>query len=226
MAKKKITTIVNFILDESGSMNAIKKQTIDGFNEYINGLKKQKANVLFTLTTFETGRIEQKFIAKPIKEVEPLTDKTYNPGGGTPLYDAAVTTMEKVAAEVEKMEETPAVLVVMMTDGEENASTEYDEHCLKDLIQELEKKGNYTFVYMGANQDAWANAQKFGISKGNTYSWDATPMGAINSMQDLTRGTKIYASAMASNYAKGEGMTTLDFADMMKGGVDKNDTQS
>lgn len=220
MTKKKnqVTTIVNFILDKSGSMNAIKPATISGFNEYINGLKNQDGNFLFSLTLFDSMDIETRYVNKPINEIEPLTDKTYQPNAGTPLYDAVISTVEKVSAEVEKMKDEPAVLVVIMTDGEENSSTKHDEKCLKDLIHRLEHKGNFTFVYMGANQDAWANAAKFGIDAGNTYSWMSTSDGATRSFKDLSRGTQVYAASMQSNNSKGLAMASTDFASMMSGG--------
>ena len=195
--KNKLPTIISFILDRSGSMETIRKNVISGFNEYINGLKKskEKKNILFSLTTFDTIGIERLYVVEPILKVEPLSNRNYQPRAGTPLYDAAVNTIEDLA---EKVEEGQPVLVVIMTDGEENSSVEHNEGCFKDLVEQLKARGNWTFVFMGANQDAWANAAKFGMDLGNTMQWASTSAGTAKAFRGLAQSSVNYVAMMAS----------------------------
>lgn len=215
---KKLTTISSFILDRSGSMEFIQEATISGFNEYIHGLKKTaKGKMLFSLTTFDDISIDKIYDNVPIKGVEGLTEKTFEPRGGTPLYDAVVDTVEKLAEEVDKMEIKPAVVVSIMTDGEENSSRKHDASCLKDLIKKLEKQGNWTFVYLGANQDSWAIAQSFGIKKGNIANWQATPTGTRGAYAAMGASMGNYVNTMSLNASKGIALnSTAFFADNQK----------
>jgi len=83
-------TIVNFILDKSGSMEDQRDATISGFNEYITTLKKKtKGKVLFSLTLFHTNFI-RKYVATPLNKIKKLTRRSYNPDGMTALYDDVV----------------------------------------------------------------------------------------------------------------------------------------
>jgi Mg-chelatase subunit ChlD len=213
VSRKEPTTIVNFILDKSGSMNSVLDATISGFNEYLGGLQRKKDKILFSLTLFDTSDTETPYLLKPIRQVKPLTKKTYIPSGGTPLYDAVVETIEKVASQVKEMAEKPIVLTVIMTDGEENSSVKHNEKCLKDLVEKLQKEGNWTFVFMGANQDAWSTASGFGFMKGNTLSYLSTSRGTNQVFMALSNSTTQFVSAKA--------MSTADF---FAGGEKKDDS--
>lgn len=215
-------TIVNFILDKSGSMASIEKDVIGGFNSYIKELKegKNSKDILFTLTLFDTVSIDTPYLLTPIKDVQPLNSKTYRPNGGTPLYDAAVETIENIADRVDEMKGRKAVVVTIMTDGEENSSVKHDQDCLKDLIEKLEKRGNWTFTFMGANQDAWNTANKFGIAAGNTMSWEASSLGSTNALRSLAQNTVMYAMSAGGGGAGGTKAFFSGSSDMNK---DSND---
>jgi hypothetical protein len=109
----------------------------------------------------------------------------------TPLYDAVVETVEKLATTVNK--DQPA-LVVIMTDGQENSSTLHDQDCLKDLIGKLKEKNNWTFTFMGANQDSWATAMNLGIDRGNIMNWSATSKGSSVAFANLATASINYMS--------------------------------
>ncbi|NIP23783.1 MAG: VWA domain-containing protein, partial [Phycisphaerae bacterium] len=119
MAKKKY---VSFILDETGSMLSVKDQTISGYNEYLDTLKQEK-DVLFTLTKFNSAKVEVVYDAVKIKDVELLTADTYHPTATTPLYDAIGTTITSL--EKATKNKKGKKLVVIQTDGLENASKEF-----------------------------------------------------------------------------------------------------
>lgn len=198
MMKKKtnqITTVVSFILDESGSMGSIVDSVITGFNEYVQGLKSRKEEVLFSFTKFDSDHVEIVEDMEQVKNVAPLTLATYRPGAATPLYDAVVETVEKLK---EKVNDKQAIIVAIMTDGLENASQKHNQKCLQDLIHNLEHKGNWTFVFMGANQDSWAVAQNFGISQGNIMDWQATHRGTTNAFYAMANSTMDYAGEVVT----------------------------
>ncbi len=180
---------VSFILDKSGSMDSVKSATISGFNEYIGTLKKDReVEYDLLLTLFDTDIIE--FERSPISNIVDLTDKTYQPNGGTALYDAAVSTIK----DAEKVN-SGKNLVVIMTDGGENASKEYNEKDLKSLIERLEKTGKWTFVFLGANQDSYATAARFGVSAMNITNFNATTAGVGATMRAVAHNTVAYASS-------------------------------
>ncbi len=188
--QKKTKTLVNFILDKSGSMESVRSATISGFNEYLQTLQKdQKSKYEFSLTLFDT-EIYQKWSADPIEKVKKLDLESYNPSGGTALYDAVCRTIKEAEG---KVKENQKVLTVIMTDGQENSSREYTEVQMKEMISRLEKEGNWTFVYLGANQDSYATAQKFGINTQNTTNFNATSRGVHASMSTVAVNTVAFA---------------------------------
>ncbi len=192
-ASPKTETLVNFILDKSGSMESVKSATISGFNEYIQSLKKDGNKYSFSLTLFDT-MVESPYINEDIKDVKNLDNETYKPDGGTALYDAVCTTIRKV-----NEKKGQKVINIIMTDGEENSSKEYTQDEMKSLIKEREAKGNWTFVYLGANQDSYAAAQKFGFSKMNVSNYQNNNKGVAMAMNVLAGNTSMYASSSELN---------------------------
>lgn len=168
-------TKIVFLLDESGSMNSIKDQTVSGFNEYVDTVKKE-TEVTMTLTKFNSAGVKVEYVNKPIKDVPHLTDSTFKPDALTPLYDALGKTISQLDEDLEKEKEEYRVLFIVMTDGEENQSREYDKDKIVKLI--TKKEDDWTFVYLGADQDAWLEASKFGISSaGSTMSYSSKETG-------------------------------------------------
>lgn len=191
------TTHVFAILDMSGSMSGLEKDTIGGYNSFIKKLKGEKIRV--TLTCFDTVN-EIPYSDLPIKEVPELDEKVYSPRGGTALVDAVCQTINQNKGKVKKGDKA---LVLIITDGEENSSREYSTVQMKKLISGLEEKGNWTFTYLGANQDAFAVAQRFGMRKGNVSVYQATE-----------RGTGVAFASMSVNtqsFARGDSMNLGDF---------------
>lgn len=188
MAKNK--TIVSFILDKSGSMGSVREATISGFNEYVGTLKRDgKSHYEFTLTLFDT-EVTMPVKGASIKKVPDLVASEYVPDGMTALYDAVCRTIKKV-----KAYKGDKVLCVIMTDGQENSSKEYTQDTMKALIKEKEKEGNWTFVFLGANQDSYANAQQFGMKTMNVSNYNATPDGIKKAMRSVASNTVAYAAS-------------------------------
>jgi hypothetical protein len=190
-------THVFCILDKSGSMGFIEKATIDGYNDYIGGLKKTKG-ALFHLTLFDTV-VDQRIKGVNIKDVAKLDKDGYRPDGMTALYDAVCETLAEAK---DKVGEKDKALVVIITDGQENSSREYTEKNMARLVEELQSKGNWTFTYLGANQDAWATASQWGFKSGNVATFNATSAGATAAFSAM--------SASSVNYVNTRSMSATD----------------
>lgn len=211
--KKETVTLINFLLDKSGSMNEVLDSTISGFNEYLDSQKSAEGRTLFSLTTFNTqgaasqASIQSVYVGKPVAEVPALTRQSYVPGGMTPLYDAIGETLARVEDRIEGSEEKPdVVLFVIMTDGLENKSREYTAASIKPLIERAEKELGWTFVFLGANQNVWAAGATLGISKGNVLDYTASyRSGDVQDTFDvLSRGTERLRSVACMAAASGD----------------------
>jgi uncharacterized protein YegL len=195
MSKGKAETLVVFVLDKSGSMSSVEAATRSGFNEYIGTLKKDKqSKYAFSLTLFDT-EVTKRYTNVRLAEVEDLDSKNYRPDGMTALYDAVMQTVNETAKSVT---DDQKILCVIMTDGEENSSKEYTDKDLKQRIKELEGK-NWSFVFLGANQDSWAVGQKFGLARGNVVNFVASDAGVAKSFATVARSTSMYACSADLN---------------------------
>lgn len=178
-AKKENKTLVSFVLDETGSMQTCKQATISGFNEYVESLSRKTKGTVFQLTRFNSEKVDTSKPV-PIGDAEKLTDKNYQPDHNTPLYDAIGKTINALGSPRER------VLFVIMTDGEENSSQEFTRDSIFKLIKEKEKE-NWSFVFLGANQDSWETGRSIGLAKGNTANFDTKNMkGAMSSLAGQT----------------------------------------
>ncbi len=190
------TTFVSFLLDETGSMESIKDDTIGGFNEYVNTLAKSGGDILFSLVSFNSSRTEKRYVAEPIADVAPLTEGDYTPAAGTPLIDAAVKIIKATDEAVARRGDQPNVVIVIQTDGQENVSVEYDRRDLAALVKEKEAAG-WEFVFLGAGLDAFEAAGAAGmvLSAGRVMSYgrDRSPAAfkqvAMNIAEFSARGT-------------------------------------
>ncbi|MDX1394926.1 MAG: hypothetical protein R3195_11055 [Gemmatimonadota bacterium] len=156
------TTFVSFLLDETGSMESIKDDTIGGFNEYVKTLQGSGGDILFSLVSFNSSRTEKRHVADPIGEVRPLTAADYRPHAMTPLIDASVKLIKATDEAVARRGDDPNVVIVLQTDGQENVSVEYTRKDLALLVKEKETAG-WEFVFLGAGLDAFDAAHRAGL---------------------------------------------------------------
>lgn len=181
-------TLVNVVLDKSGSMGSCVTDTIGGFNTYKNELKKdKKSKYLFSLTLFDTS-YENRHVTVSLDAVPDLTLSTYVPGGMTALYDAIGKSVAAVESSGTKYDK---VLTVIMTDGQENSSREYRLQMVKDLITRKEKEG-WTFVFLGADLSAFEVGDRMGVQTSNSVAYNTTNMGATFS--NLACATMSYSA--------------------------------
>ncbi|NND71096.1 MAG: VWA domain-containing protein [Rhodothermales bacterium] len=156
------TTFVSFLLDETGSMQSIKDDTVGGFNAYLDTLKKGGDSILFSLVSFNSSKTLKRYVAEPVTTIQPLSEDDYQPHAMTPLIDAAVKIITATDEAVSQRTDEPNVVIVMQTDGMENVSVEYTTTDLALLIKEKEAAG-WQFVFLGAGLDAFAAAREAGI---------------------------------------------------------------
>ena len=170
------TKIFNLIIiDESGSMQSIKREAIDSVNETIQTIRsaQNKHDDQEHYVSFITFNDDVKTVYKcvPVNEVRELTAETYCPECCTALYDAMGISLNALRP---KVGEGDKVLVTVVTDGYENASKEYSGKAIKALVDELKAKG-WVFAYIGANQDVEAVAATISIT--NVMNFEATSAG-------------------------------------------------
>ena len=170
------TRIFNLIIiDESGSMQSIKKAAIDSVNETIQTIrsaqkKHEDQEHFVSLVTFNDD-VKTVYECGAVNEVKELTAETYQPDCCTALYDAMGKSLNALR---KKVAEDDKVLVTVVTDGYENASKEYSGKAIKALVDELKAKG-WVFAYIGANQDVEAVAATISIT--NVMNFETTSVG-------------------------------------------------
>lgn len=161
MSKQKMC--VALLLDRSGSMSAHKTETISAINSYIDKTK-EKFKGRFVLTQFDSESIDIVHDGK-IKNVEHLTDESYQPRGMTPLLDAIGKTLD-----VFNTDGFENIVFVVMTDGQENHSKEFKLDAIRAKIEEKRKIG-WQISYLGANVDAFAEGASMGFARGQTINY-------------------------------------------------------
>ena len=187
----KITVHNLLILDESGSMESIYGEALSGCNETIQNVwaaqrKYKNQDQRFSLVTFNSSGIKTKMDDLPITKVRELTADDYNPDDSTPLYDAigkSCSALEKTVSPDDR------VLVTIITDGYENSSNEYTLAAIQAMTERLREKG-WTFIYMGANQNAREVALTLRIK--NALTFEATAEGTENMYMRCGRGHRQY----------------------------------
>jgi hypothetical protein len=173
-------TDITIVLDRSGSMEVIADDTVGGFNQFLEDQKKIPGKALLTLVQFDH---EYEFVhrALPIGSVPRLTRKTYVPRGSTALLDAigrAINeTGQRLSAQPEP--ERPGIVVlVILTDGLENASREFRRDAIFEMITRQRETYSWQFVFLGANQDAIQAGAQMGIPAAQAMTYAATADGA------------------------------------------------
>jgi uncharacterized protein YegL len=182
------------ILDRSGSMtkDGIIYEAINGFNNFLEEQKKLKDKATLTVALFD-DRYDLLYDGIDIKTVQKITYDTWTPRGMTALYDAIGKTINTAKSKHSLLgsERPNKVLVCIVTDGLENASHEYNHGSIVNLIKRCEED-NWNFIYLAANQNAFAIGTSFGISGGNTYTFTADAQGAFVMSNTLNNATVSY----------------------------------
>lgn len=179
---------ITIILDRSGSMNQIKEDVITQFNEFVTEFKNENSKNLLSLVQFD-HEIENIFTRVPINEVRKLKPSDFEPRGTTSLRDAIGITIQNIRSkhkDVPKdMKTNHKVIVAVITDGLENSSEEYSAEILKKLLDKVQNKKGWKFLFFGANQDSIFEGSKLGIKSDLCYDMDFSSEGVKMSLKTL-----------------------------------------
>jgi len=202
------------ILDTSGSMSSIIKESINAFNGFLKTQRELSDECTITINLFD-DKFETIVENKNLKEVADVTDEQWCPRGLTALYDSIGKSISNAKSSFSKSgANKPAkVLVCIVTDGQENASKEYNATTIKKLIKDCEKE-NWNFMYLASGQDAFVVGSQFGMSAGNTYSFMANDVSAFH-------GAMGQMSASATAY-RSMSTTDMNFNAKSKKLIDEN----
>ena len=203
--KKDLTELI-VLIDESGSMGSVVGDTIGGFNTFLETHQKLPGEAKLTLVKFDT-KYEIVHNGVEVRKVEPLTTKTYKPGGMTALLDAVGKTIDEVGrrlADTPENEKPEKVIFMVLTDGEENSSREYTKEQVKEKTEHQTNNYQWEFIFIGADQDAWSNARGIGMSQ--SYNFTQADMGRT------MKGMAYYSSNVRVKSAKAS-MDNFDLSD-------------
>jgi uncharacterized protein YegL len=194
------------LLDESGSMGSVVTDTIGGFNTFLETHQKLPGEAKLTLVKFDT-KYEIVHNGVDVRKALALNTETYTPGGMTALIDAVGRTIDEVGyrlANTIEEERPEKVIFMIITDGEENSSKEYTKEQVKEKTEHQTKNYQWEFIFLGADQDAWANARGIGVQ--NSYNF---MQGDINRTM---KGMTYYSSNVRAKSAK-TSMDNFDLSD-------------
>jgi len=205
MPRANLTSIV-VILDKSTSMSIVQRETIEGFNSFLDAQKKEPGDARLTMIQFNT-RYDIKYVEVPVRDVQPLNTHTYNPSGMTALFDAVGRGIDELG---QKLSNTPEhdrpekVIFVIITDGEENSSIEYVKVPGKvaSMIKHQEDVYKWKFIYLGAGPNALTQAVQLGVNMDMAAAYKVSNQTQLYSVlsASVTRGR----SGQNMNYTKGE----------------------
>ncbi len=178
-----------FILDRSGSMSGLEADTIGGYNSLMKKQKKEQGEATITTVLFD-DQYEMIHDHAAIKKVKPIDDKTYYARGCTALLDAIGKTINHVGNrhKFAPDNEVPGrTMVVIITDGYENASREFSLDKVKNMIEHQKEVYNWEFLFLGANIDAVETARHFGINEDRAATYCADSIGTKTNFEAVSK---------------------------------------
>lgn len=196
MTKRKKVMDVVFLLDRSGSMKGTEKDTIGGYNSYINSFKNENAKITTILFDNKYEMITER---KDVKEVSELTEKEYYVRGTTALLDAIGNSIKFMDAK-----KADKVMFIITTDGYENASHNYTKEQIKEMIQ---GHSNWEFMYIGADIDSYSEGNSIGIKTSNIANYKKDSKGISKMFSAISKASKNYCE---ENYVKSSWKNDLE----------------
>jgi hypothetical protein len=189
-------THISVILDRTGSMESIRDDTIGGFNAFLNAQKADPGLASLTLVQFDSQdpyEIVHQF--KPLAEVPELTHETFVPRASTPLLDAigrGINDLEKSLADITENERPSRIVMVIITDGQENASREFRKDQIEKMIKEKQEKAAWQFVFLSADLAAIGDALATGMRPAAVMAHDKNGHGTSAAWAALSRSISDY----------------------------------
>jgi hypothetical protein len=213
---KKNHTDITIVLDRSGSMASVASDTIGGFNRFLKDQQQCPGTATITLHQFDDV-FETPIKAVDVQSAPELTDKTFIPRGMTALLDAIGRAITDTGARLSAAGDDWAekVVFVIITDGIENSSREYNQAKVHEMIEHQRTKYNWEFVFLGANQDAIKAGSGLGVSPANSMTYAANAAGT----QSAFSTTSVNLCAMRCGTAASMAYSQQDRDEQAKAGV-------
>ena len=170
------------ILDRSGSMEHLTNDTIGGFNSFLKEQKEIPGEAVLTTVLFNDSYILLHDRAN-IKKIKPITKKEYIAQGSTALLDAMGKTINDIGSKLNNTvenERPSKVIFFIITDGEENASFEFTNARIKEMVELQKSKYSWEFIFLGANIDSFSTASSLGISADRSFDYEADKEGVVS----------------------------------------------
>jgi len=205
--KEKLPTNTHYLLivDSSSSMSKLTKSTISGVNEQIDTIKsieKEFPNQKYFMDFIHfNSTVTIEYTNRDAKSLEHISENNYKCSGMTALLDAMGTGIrnlnERISKSVESGDST--AVVVIITDGEENSSREFDGSKVKSIIEELQATGKWTFTFVGANIDSITTAKNYGINVNNVMQFSADSNSNSRVYKSMSRSFAARGASLADN---------------------------
>lgn len=182
---KKDSVLIACVIDRSGSMQAILDDAVGGFNAFLKGQKEDtNGECNMTLAMFD-NEYELRYDNVPVEDVREFTNASYCPRGSTALFDAVGKTINNVGASLDALpeEEKPEkVIFVILTDGQENSSIEFNIDTISTLIKQQQEEWNWEFIYLAADQEGFDAGVRMGFQNSTRYDSQNTSgaYGVVN----------------------------------------------
>lgn len=193
-------THIAIILDRTGSMEAIRDDTIGGFNAFLNAQKVQAGLATLTLVQFDSqDPYELVHHFKPLADVPELTRETFVPRASTPLLDAmgrGINDLEKSLADLAENESPARVIMAIITDGQENASREFRKDQVEKMIREKQENLAWQFVFLSADLNAIGDALQTGVPSASVMAHDLSERGVGAAWASLSRSVSEYRAGL------------------------------
>lgn len=214
MTDQNLTEIVA-IIDRSGSMFSYVQNTIGGYNQFVEEQRKVDGKATITLVQFD-DKYQVDYSGVDINDAKLLDEKTYVPRGNTALFDAVGKTINTIGERLANTEEDKRpgkVIVMIITDGEENSSTEFTQQQVSEMVKHQTDKYSWTFVFLGGgNLEAQKHqAIKLGVCAANAYGYNLHNVEDVYTSisKGVTRSRKLAPDQVTDSFLIAEEVACL-----------------
>lgn len=213
-------TIYHFIIDKSGSMAGMQHQAVEGFNVQVKTLQELKQTYPdqdYTVSlTFFNENVRDIISNGKVEQLVPMNPKTFLPNGSTALLDAIGKSIYQIKSDFGPalLNDEASVVMVIITDGEENASRFYTYHEIARIIKELDETEKWTFSFLGADLDAIHTSQMLNIRRENVISFSKSDYSGM--MDDVSDSIRFYENSKAEGKTKNNIFDIFDKKDRRK----------
>lgn len=182
-------THIAFILDRSGSMASMADEAIGGFNAFIEEQKKEEGDARISLILFD-HEYSPTITDVPINEMPPLTTGDYQPRGATALLDAMGRTIDVVGKHLKELREAERpgdVIIVTLTDGLENSSSDYSRDKVAGMVKHQQDKYDWEFIFMGASLESVNEAESLNVKAASSHLYSSVEEGMSFSSKEISK---------------------------------------